>query len=198
MALGTALKRGARVVTSREAPPACRLVRRAVITGMIATGVHVADLRVMPAAVTRHLLKTRGVRRRASTCARARPTRRRCRSRSSSRPASRPRARFLKEIEKHVSRQEFRRAACDGVGELRYPGAGGGELRAGPARLARRGGDPSARIPHRDRLLVLVGLARHAARARPRSGSRPSRRRRTSRERARCRDGARWRSRSAT
>ena len=32
-ALGTALKRGARVVASRESPPACRMIKRAMITG---------------------------------------------------------------------------------------------------------------------------------------------------------------------
>src|ERR671936_1125765 len=57
-ALGTALKRGARVVASRESPAACRLIKRAMISGLNSTGVDVADLRVLPAAVSRHLLKT--------------------------------------------------------------------------------------------------------------------------------------------
>ena len=60
MALGTALRRGSRVVTSRAQQPACRLVRRALIAGISSTGVHVEDLRVMPAAVNRHLLKSEG------------------------------------------------------------------------------------------------------------------------------------------
>ena len=38
MALGTALKRGARVVTSREADTSARLLRRAVVVGMNASG----------------------------------------------------------------------------------------------------------------------------------------------------------------
>src|SRR5581483_6597061 len=59
-ALGTALKRGARVVASRESPRACRVIKRAMISGLNSTGVHVADLRVLPAAVSRHLLKTHG------------------------------------------------------------------------------------------------------------------------------------------
>src|SRR5262249_29740442 len=57
-ALGTALKRGDRVVCSRDAPPGCRMIKRAMITGLNSTGVDVADLRVLPAAVNRHLLKT--------------------------------------------------------------------------------------------------------------------------------------------
>src|SRR5213080_740435 len=59
-ALGTALKRGARVVASRESPTACRMIKRAMLSGLTSTGVSVADLRVLPAAVSRHLLKTEG------------------------------------------------------------------------------------------------------------------------------------------
>ena len=59
-ALGTALKRGARVAASRESPPACRMIKRAMITGLTAAGLEVADLRVLPAAVARHLLKSEG------------------------------------------------------------------------------------------------------------------------------------------
>ncbi|MFL5966220.1 MAG: sugar phosphate nucleotidyltransferase, partial [Gaiellaceae bacterium] len=59
-ALGTALPRGARVVASREAAPACRMTKRALISGLTSTGVDVSDLRVLPAAVARHLLKSEG------------------------------------------------------------------------------------------------------------------------------------------
>ena len=54
---GRALKRGARVVASRESPAVCRMIKRAVLSGLASTGVDVADLRVMPAAVGRHLLQ---------------------------------------------------------------------------------------------------------------------------------------------
>jgi mannose-1-phosphate guanylyltransferase/phosphomannomutase len=57
-ALGTALKRGDRVVASREGGRACRMIKRAMISGIASTGVHVADLRVIPAAVARHLVKS--------------------------------------------------------------------------------------------------------------------------------------------
>src|SRR5579864_7362453 len=59
-ALGTALPRSARVVASRESSPACRMIKRAMISGLSSTGVDVADLRVMPAAVARHLIKSEG------------------------------------------------------------------------------------------------------------------------------------------
>ena len=59
-AFGTALKRGARVVASREGTPACRMIKRAMISGLSSTGVDVADLRVIPAGVGRHLVKTEG------------------------------------------------------------------------------------------------------------------------------------------
>src|SRR5207244_3826555 len=57
-ALGTALKRGAGVVASREGTPACRMIKRAMISGLSSTGVDIADLRVIPAGVTRHLVKS--------------------------------------------------------------------------------------------------------------------------------------------
>ena len=59
-ALGTALKRGARVVASRESSPAYRMIKRALISGLNSTGVSVADLRTLPAPVGKHLLKTQG------------------------------------------------------------------------------------------------------------------------------------------
>lgn len=60
IALGTALERGARIVTSRAASASCRLIRRALMAGVNSTGVHSTDLQVMPAAVNRHFLKTEG------------------------------------------------------------------------------------------------------------------------------------------
>ena len=54
-ALGTALKRGARVVASRESAPAYRMIKRAIISGLHSTGVQVADLRTLPAPVGKHL-----------------------------------------------------------------------------------------------------------------------------------------------
>src|SRR5207247_6930471 len=59
-ALGTALKRGARVVGSREPGPAPRMIKRAMIAGLNAAGINVADLHALPGAVGRHLLKAQG------------------------------------------------------------------------------------------------------------------------------------------
>ena len=47
--------------TSRDGAPASRLLKRAVVSGITSTGVHVADLHVMPAAVNRHFLKSEGL-----------------------------------------------------------------------------------------------------------------------------------------
>ena len=49
---------------------------------------------------------------------------------------------LVKEIDKHFSRQEFRRASWNEVGEITLLGADRGDLRPGPARHARRRGDP--------------------------------------------------------
>ena len=120
MAVGTSLERGSRIVTSRAAPPQCRLVRRALLSGINSTGVHVADLRVLPAAVNRHMLKGGGF----GAGIHVQPG------------AADPEAveielfqppgilasqAFLKDVEKHYQRQEFRRAAWNEVGDLTFP-----------------------------------------------------------------------------
>jgi mannose-1-phosphate guanylyltransferase/phosphomannomutase len=120
MALGTALKRDARVVTSREAAPACRLLRRAVLAGINATGVHVADLRVLPAAVNRHLLKSEGFEAGVHVGTSASDPEA-VEIQVYEPPGVQASAAFMKEIEKHFSRQEYRRAAADEVGELAFP-----------------------------------------------------------------------------
>jgi mannose-1-phosphate guanylyltransferase / phosphomannomutase len=120
MALGTALKRGARVVTSREAPPSCRLLRRAVLAGINATGVHVADLRVMPAAVNRHLLKMEGFEAGVHVGPSAADPEA-VEIQIYEPPGVQASAGFVKEIEKQFSRQEFRRATSAEVGRIRFP-----------------------------------------------------------------------------
>ena len=124
MALGTALDRGARVVTSREAPPSCRLLRRAVLAGINATGVHVSDLRVMPAAVNRHMLKSEGFEAGLHVGPSANDPEA-VEIQLYEPPGVQASARFVKEIEKHFSRQEFRRAAWNEVGEIRFPARAG-------------------------------------------------------------------------
>ena len=53
MAYGTTLRRGDRVVASRDPHPASRMIKRAMIAGVMATGVSVEDLRVATSAVNR-------------------------------------------------------------------------------------------------------------------------------------------------
>ena len=118
--LGTALKRGARVVASRDAGDACRMIKRAMISGLNATGIDVADLRVSPPAVGRHVLKTQAFDAHVHVGA----------------GHLDPEAIFIrfyeppgilitsslqKEIEKNFARQELRRVAAGGVGSVTYP-----------------------------------------------------------------------------
>ena len=87
--------------------------------------------------------------RRASTCARASPTRRPSRSRSSSSRASRRRPTLEKEIAKHFSRQEFRRASYADLGELTFPSRAAESYAddlAAHARRRRRSGTRGFRI----------------------------------------------------
>ena len=120
VALGTVLKRGARVVASRDAAPACRMIKRAVMAGLSATGVDVADLRVSPPAVSRHVLKTQafdaGIHVGVSQVD---PEAIFIRFYES--PGILASQAFQKEIEKNFTRQEFRRVAADGVGSVTYP-----------------------------------------------------------------------------
>jgi mannose-1-phosphate guanylyltransferase / phosphomannomutase len=120
IALGTALERGARVVTSRAASDSCRLIRRALLAGVNSTGVHVADLRVTPAAVNRHLLKAEGFE--AGIHVQPSPNDPEVVEIRLFEPPGTPvTPELVKEIDKHFSRQEFRRAAWNEVGELTFP-----------------------------------------------------------------------------
>jgi mannose-1-phosphate guanylyltransferase / phosphomannomutase len=119
-AVGTALKRGARVVASRESPSACRMIKRAMISGLNSTGVDVADLRVLPAAVSRHLLKTHGydVGFHVGTSSVDPEV---VQIRFFEQPGIQLTPSMQKEVEKHFTRQELRRVAYDEVGSVTYP-----------------------------------------------------------------------------
>ncbi len=120
MALGTALPRGSHIVTSRAAPPQCRLVRRAIISGLNSTGIHAADLRVMPAAVNRHLLKSEGYAAGLHVkTSEADPEI--VQINVFEPPGVQASSAFAKEVEKNFLRQEFRRAAWNEVGEISFP-----------------------------------------------------------------------------
>jgi mannose-1-phosphate guanylyltransferase / phosphomannomutase len=119
-ALGTALKRGARVVGSRESPGACRLIKRAMISGLNSTGIDVADLRVIPAAVSRHLLKSQGYDAGFHVgVSYSDPEV--IEIRFYEHPGIQLTPGLQKEIEKHFTRHELRRVAFNGVGAVTYP-----------------------------------------------------------------------------
>jgi mannose-1-phosphate guanylyltransferase/phosphomannomutase len=119
-ALGTALQRGGRIVASREATAACRMLKRAMVAGVTSAGVSVADLRVLPASVNRHLLRTQGydagfhVRVSASDPEVVQ-------IRFFEHPGIELTPRMQQEIEKHFTRQEQRRVAPGQIGTIAYP-----------------------------------------------------------------------------
>jgi mannose-1-phosphate guanylyltransferase/phosphomannomutase len=119
-ALGTALRRDARVVTSREAPPACRMLKRSVITGLISTGVDVDDLQVMASPINRHLLKTAGFDAGVHVGVSTNDPEV-VRIHFYEKPGIQLTAALQKEIEKNFSRQELRRVAAADVGAITYP-----------------------------------------------------------------------------
>jgi mannose-1-phosphate guanylyltransferase/phosphomannomutase len=119
-ALGTALPRNARVVASREGPPVCRMLKRSVITGLISTGVDVADLRVLPSAVNRHLLKAEGYDAGVHVGISATDPEV-VRIQFYERGGIQLTSNLEKEIEKNYTRHEFRRAAAADVGKISYP-----------------------------------------------------------------------------
>ncbi|MGH3034059.1 MAG: sugar phosphate nucleotidyltransferase [Gaiellaceae bacterium] len=120
IALGTALKRGGRVATTRAPSDSCRLIRRALLAGVNSTGVHAADLRVLPAAVNRHLLKNEGYDAGIHVQPGAADPEI-VEVKIFEPPGIQASPAFVKEIEKHFTRQEFRRAAWDEVGEITFP-----------------------------------------------------------------------------
>ncbi len=119
-ALGTALKRGARVVASREGSRACRMIKRAMITGLNSTGVNVHDLHALPAAVGRHLLKEQGYEAGFHVGVSASDPEV-VTIRLFEPPGVVAGAALEKEIEKHFTRQELRRASFSEVGSIDYP-----------------------------------------------------------------------------
>jgi mannose-1-phosphate guanylyltransferase / phosphomannomutase len=119
-AFGTALKRGARVVASREGSPACRMIKRAMISGLSSTGVDVADLRVIPAAVGRHLVKSESYA--AGFHVGISPNDPEAiRIQFFERPGIEMTPDMQKEVEKHFTRGELRRVAAADVGSISYP-----------------------------------------------------------------------------
>jgi mannose-1-phosphate guanylyltransferase/phosphomannomutase len=119
-ALGTALQRSARVVASRDATAACRMIKRAMVSGITSTGVSVADLRVLPAPVNRHLIRTQGYA--AGFHVGLSPADPELiEIRFFEHPGTQLTPQLEKEIEKHFTRYELRRASPDRIGTIGYP-----------------------------------------------------------------------------
>jgi mannose-1-phosphate guanylyltransferase/phosphomannomutase len=119
-ALGTALKRGARVVASREAPRACRTIKRAMITGLNSSGVDVADLRILPPSVSRHMMKTQGYDAGIHVgVSQSDPER--IQIRFFEQPGIQMTPELEKEVAKHFNRRELRRAPFGDIGNITYP-----------------------------------------------------------------------------
>ena len=119
-ALGTALKRGARVVASRESAPAYRMIKRALISGLHSTGVNVADLRTLPAPVGKHLLRTQGYDA-AFHVGASTTDPEAVQIRLFERPGIALSSQMQREVEKHFTRQELRRVPFGDVGSITYP-----------------------------------------------------------------------------
>jgi len=120
MAYGTALKKGARVTTSRDAHPASRVIKRALICGLNSTGVIVRDLRVASSAINRYEAKTGsaegGLHVRISSW-----DPEMIQIQVFEPPGVNLSEKRQKDIEKYYGREDFRRAFYSEFGELQFP-----------------------------------------------------------------------------
>ena len=96
------------------------MIKRALISGLNSTGVDVADLRILPAAINRHLLKAESYELGIHVgCSANDPEV--IQIRFFEPPGIQLGERLQKEIAKHYSRMELRRTAADEVGGIAYP-----------------------------------------------------------------------------
>jgi mannose-1-phosphate guanylyltransferase/phosphomannomutase len=120
MAYGTVLPKGSSVTTSRDAHPASRVIKRALICGLGSTGVVVRDLRVASSAVNRHELKSgnaqAGLHVRISSW-----DPEMIQIQAFEPPGVNISERRQKAIEKYYGRQDFRRAFYSEFGEIEFP-----------------------------------------------------------------------------
>ncbi len=120
MAYGTVLKKGARITTSRDAHPASRVIKRALICGLNSTGVIVRDLRVASSAINRYEARTGaaegGLHVRISSW-----DPEMIQVQVFEPPGINLSEKRQKDIEKYYGREDFRRAFYSEFGELEFP-----------------------------------------------------------------------------
>ena len=119
-ALGTALKRGSRVVATRESGAAHRLVKRAVMSGLNSAGIQIVDLRTLPAPVGKHWLNAQNLDA-AFHVGSSEIDPEAVQISIFERPGVAISAGLQREVEKHYARQELRRVPFAEVGSITYP-----------------------------------------------------------------------------
>ncbi|MEZ5216934.1 MAG: sugar phosphate nucleotidyltransferase [Ilumatobacteraceae bacterium] len=120
MAYGTTLKKGATVVTSRDPSRAARMLKRAIMSGLNASGIDVLDLEIASVPVTRALVRTpRAV---GAVTIRLHPE-----------DPDRVLVRFFgpagtdisentqRKIERLFHREDFRRVIAEDIGDIEFP-----------------------------------------------------------------------------
>ena len=155
------------------------MIQRAIIAGLTSTGVHVADLRISPARRDASRAEDAGPAGRASTSAARAPDPEVIQVRVFEWPGNQMTSGLQKEVEKHFSRQELRRATFAEVGETTYPARVRESYAQDILDVLDMDVDPTAPVPDRRRLRPLAGRVHAAARPRParRRGDRRPRRR---------------------
>jgi mannose-1-phosphate guanylyltransferase/phosphomannomutase len=120
LAYGTVLPMGTKVVTSRDAHPASRVIKRAIICGLSSAGVVARDLRVASSAINRFEVKSGsaqgGIHVRISSWD---PEMIQIQVFETSGVAIGPKRQ--KDIEKYYGRQDFRRAFYSDFGAIEFP-----------------------------------------------------------------------------
>lgn len=119
-AYGAFLEKSSFVATSRSDHPAARMLNRAIICGLISVGVNVYDLRVLPSPVSRHAIRSAGIKGGIHV-----------------KPSAHDPCKFLiqfldksginihkrteRSIENIFFREDFRRTSSDEVGKIDFP-----------------------------------------------------------------------------